>query len=344
MTSTTAPAQAGLRRPAGRRRPEPDEHAEREERRRADRDELPVDVDQRVEHERAGAQGESRRRGALGRLDPADGRHRRRRTCPDQPEQQEEPDHPGLGQELEREVVRLGGDDRSVSDRSPGDLESRRPVAPGRSVLEELPRLLPPPPSVARAEVGEAVRRLGHLRRFRAAELVEDRPSLARDDHRDGDDADHRDDDGQRPRQRPPPFRSHLGSGREVGEQADDSRAEAEQDAEPGAVVHAVGVGLQIVGQRGSRERPERHEPGDRRDEDERSQRLEAVAVDHQPGERSHTGNGDSRTRVGEDDDELGEVDEERSGGARHGVDRREQAAHRPNGTAVAATSASEFQ
>ena len=61
--------------------------------------------------------------------------------------------------------------------------------------------------------------------------------------------------------------------------------------------------------------------------------------------ERRERGDGDPGAGVGQHDDELGEVDEQAPAGADRRVEpRAEQAAQRPNGTAVAATSASEFQ
>ena len=110
-------------------RSEPDQHAEHEERRRADRDELPVDVDERVEHERARPERKRRRGRALVRLHPPDAPSTPRPPPPRQPEQEQEADDPGLGQELERQVVRLRRHDRPLPDRPPGDLERRRALA-----------------------------------------------------------------------------------------------------------------------------------------------------------------------------------------------------------------------
>ena len=49
-------------------------------------------------------------------------------------------------------------------------------------------------------------------------------------------------------------------------------------------------------------------------------------------------------TRVGQDDDELRQVDQHRAARARQGLVPPRVAAQSPSGTAVAATSASEFQ
>src|SRR5581483_1161975 len=155
---------------------QPDQQPEREERGSADRDELPVDVDEDVRSVRADPDRERRGGCSLPRLEPPQRRAGGERPGSPQPEQEQEADDARLAEELQRQVVRLGGDDRALPDVPPGDLEGGGPLAAERRALEERPRLLPPRPAVARAELSEPRLPLGDLP-VGAAELVEDRPA-----------------------------------------------------------------------------------------------------------------------------------------------------------------------
>src|SRR5258708_2497264 len=65
---------------------------------------------------------------------------------------QQEADDPCLTEELERDVVRLGRDERAPAQPPVGQLERPHPGAAGRVVREGLPLLVPPAPAVARVD------------------------------------------------------------------------------------------------------------------------------------------------------------------------------------------------
>ena len=205
-----------------------------------------------------------------------------------------------------------------------GDLERRRALAAGGRVLEELPRLLPPRPAVARAQVGEAVRRLRDLRRLRAAELVEDRPALARADGRDGDDRGDGDDDRERAGQRPPPLRARprLPAAR-YASQADDRGADdrrRRRTRRRRSRGSAYGWRSSVSAGRENAQSATRPATGvTRTSVPSVSSRSRSIASQASAATR---GDGDPGARVRQDDDELGEVDEQGSGGAGGRVER----------------------
>jgi hypothetical protein len=210
--------------------------------------------------------------------------------------------------------VRLGGRDRALTDVAAGDLERRRALAAGRRVLPQRPGLLPPAPAVARAQFGEARRALRDLLAAGTPELVED---LAAAQPKHNRDPDERDDPGEHPEAPRPdgPLAFRGQATREPVRRAHDDRGpERDQHPEPGAVVDAIGVGLEVVRERRPRERPQRDERRDRRRDREGGERLESRAPDPDPAGRGERGNGDPRPRVGEHDRELGEVEDEDAG------------------------------
>ena len=214
--------------------------------------------------------------------------------------------------------MRLGRDHRAHPDPAPGDLERRRALAARGRILEQGPRLLPPRPAVARAEIGEPRRVLRHLLAVRAAELVENRASAVHQHGGERDGSAHREHAAGPERVRTTPLDGHLDSCRGVGGREDDCGADREEDPEPRAVVDPGGVRLEIVGDRRSRKRPDRDKSGHGSCHDERAERLEPIALDRQPGERRKSRDEDSGARKRENRGNLGEVDEHRSGCA-HG-------------------------
>ena len=148
--SAATPAAASSR---GRRNPPErlvaDQRPGNEERRRGDGDEIPVDVDQRMDRE--GRQDESKRELVA--------------SAPPRPAQQEaagrdeehEPDHACLREELQRQAVRLGGlVEIRVAEAQIRQVERARPGAGELVAPPTVERLTPPDRAEVRGARAEA--------------------------------------------------------------------------------------------------------------------------------------------------------------------------------------------
>ena len=105
---------------------------------------------------------------------PSDDPHSGR---PQRSGREQRPDDPGLAQELQRQVVRLGRDDARVPQQPVRQLERASAGSVQRLVLEYVPGLLPPLPAAARADRGQVLRAI-RRRRARRSEVVEPAPRI----------------------------------------------------------------------------------------------------------------------------------------------------------------------
>ena len=199
-------------------------------------------------------------------------------------------------------------------DPPPRDLERRRALATRRGLREQPTRPPATTPPVAGAEIGEPVRvlaspprtsrrgtRRGSARSCWTTTTATAATPTTATSH------------AQRARQRAPPLVGSARSRRaEVREHAD-RRAAPTQSKTPNQAPSFTRspYGCRSSVSAGRENAQSATSAGDRRDEDERARPRGGSRVDRQPGERRERGDGDPAARVGEDDDQLGEVDEQ---------------------------------
>ena len=121
-----------------------------------------------AESERQG--DEPDRGGALSGLEPSHGGSKPEAEADDEREPEQEGRQARVGEQLQRQAVRLGHVGGIVAIPLPRDLEGARPRAAGRMGAEHLPRLAPPHRAVVRLEAAEPARVVRDL--ARAADLV----------------------------------------------------------------------------------------------------------------------------------------------------------------------------
>ena len=286
-----------------------DQHAEREEERRADGQEVPVVVDEPVQRVQQGGHGQGKAGCPLLPLQPAQrpahGEQRRETRAGGQ----QKPNEPGLGEGLERQVVRLRDDVGVVAQLQVDEAERACAGAPDRVVRESFPRLLPPAPTVVGADAREPLRLLGDRLRGGAGEvldLVADPVDRARERKQ------------QRHGEHGRPGSAHRGPAkhpvRELGgrrspllvargqvrEPEHKCARDAEHHAETDAVVETDAVRLAVLGEPRPAERPgrdrHRRQPGNR----ERRHPLEPAIGEYEPDPDRHGRHGHAATGVGE--------------------------------------------
>ena len=206
-----------------------------------------------------------RRREAVLPLEPAQRLDQRPRARQRNPEKEDEAEDPGLAQELEREVVRLGRDGPVHAQLAVREVERTRPRAEHGVRAPRPPRLLPPVPAAARREVREVVCPLPRGYRGWLVELVQ-HPRRGDPGGQQRSDADQRSDDNckdNRAAESQPPGLGQrpavLVAGREERCRERSDPAENEREPEPAAVVHLQRVRLAVLRQPGARESPTAH-------------------------------------------------------------------------------------